>query len=84
MPVPNLSRKKLPTPFSRPAIEIGGHGKEWRDIEVTKVRRDDLILALGGVARVDVSDTAVVLEFMSGTTLTYPKNHVVNAFVERR
>lgn len=76
--------KKLPTPFSRPRIEIGGSGKsekrDWHWISANELEVGDIV---AGEGRVDEIRT----QFQEGTewrmylrTPRYPHGTIVDGF----
>lgn len=48
-------RKKLPNPFARPSITVGGETakqvkRTWQDLSVTEIKKDDTVAGFGTVA----------------------------------
>lgn len=85
--------KKLPKPFQRPAIEIGGHGKAWQTIPVQTLEIEDLVIGQGGVSEILFNDSTksgligadkVRLKFFSGKSQTFQSGDLVEAFTRQR
>lgn len=74
-------KARIPTPFSRPAIELGGHGKAWQDVTGKDIELGDVIPGFGRVSSlVRVGNAVSAINEEAGTTWIYGLNETVRVF----
>lgn len=76
--------KRLPKPFKRPSIDLGGPHKAWKNIPVTDVRVGDIVSDVGLVqGTFTVTSPAVTtLTNVYGEQTLFSNSAVVFAFTE--
>lgn len=61
--------KKLPKPFARPSIEIGGAKREWRIVPWLAILVEDIVPDWGVCVERRIHDDLITLEFAGGKSL---------------
>lgn len=75
----------IPAPFSRPAVDLGGHQRSWRNITAKNLHVGDNVLGYGILTEIlitkDIQDLPHVIRFRTtvGTTANLLAEQVVKA-----
>lgn len=79
--------RKKPAPFKRPSIDIGKHGREWKEVMVCDLEIGDIVAGKGLVVDVRYvpGSADVELTFSNGEVEQYWGNigdwNIVKAFI---
>jgi len=79
---------RKPAPFQRPGIDVGHHGREWKDVAASELCEGDIVADCGlvvGVERIeqDADDWFIQIDYLNTSSISAEPYDIVKAFVRK-